>query len=178
MKRGGLGGVVGQPAAVAALRAHLARTGGQGSTLILGPEGTGRFLLARGAAAEILGDEALVEALTHPDLTVLTWDMGIDGVREALKGFSLRALLGPRRVLLVRDLDRFHEDVHHYLLKTLEEPPGGAAIFLVAEEAALLPPTVLSRCRFVRTVPLSDADTALVLARAGVPKEAALDAEG
>lgn len=179
--KGGLGGfdaVVGQPAAVAALRAHLARTGGQGSTLIFGPAGTGRFLLACCAAVGILGDEALVEAVTHPDLTVLTPDMGIDGVREVMAGLSRRPLMGPRQVLLVRDFDRFHEDVHHFLLKTLEEPPAGAAIFLVAEEPALLPATVLSRCRFVRTVPLLDADTALVLARAGAPREAAADAEG
>ncbi|MFI5402213.1 MAG: hypothetical protein ACHQ1G_04690, partial [Planctomycetota bacterium] len=174
----GFGGVVGQAAAVAALRAHLARTGGQGSTLLCGREGTGRFLLARCAAAEILGDAALVEAGTHPDLTVITPDMGIDGVREVMGGLSRRALLGPRQVLLVRDLDRFDESVHHFLLKTLEEPPAGAAILLVAEEPALLPPTVLSRCRFVRTVPLADADTALVLARVGAPREAAADAEG
>ncbi len=181
MKGGGLGGfdsVVGQPAAVTALRAHLERTGGQGSTLIFGPEGTGRFLLARCAAGSILGDEALVEAGTHPDLTTVVPGVGIDGVRDVLAGLSRRALLAPRQVLLVRDLDRFDEDVHHFLLKTLEEPPAGAAVFLVAEEPALLPATVLSRCRFVRTVPLSAADTALVLGRAGVPREAAADADG
>lgn len=181
MKQGGPGGfdaVVGQAAAVAALRAHLARTGGQGSTLISGPEGTGRFLLARGAAKEILGDAALVDAGTHPDLTVLTPDMGIDGVREVMGGLSRRPLMGPRQVLLIRDFDRFDESVHGFLLKTLEEPPAGAAIFLVAEEPALLPLTVLSRCRFVRTVPLPEADAAAVLARSGVPREAAADAEG
>ena len=67
--RGGAGGfeaVVGQEAAVAALRAILARTGGQGTTLIHGPEGVGRFLLAQCAATAILGDRALVEAGTHP----------------------------------------------------------------------------------------------------------------
>jgi hypothetical protein len=175
MTRGGLGGIVGQPAAVAAIRAILARTGGQGSTLIFGPEGTGRFLLALSAAKEILGDSPLVAALTHPDLTVVTPDLGIDGARAALEALSLRALMGPRQVLLIRDFDRFHEDVHHFLLKTLEEPPAGAAIFLVAEDPALLPETVVSRCRLVRTVPLSDADAARVL---GVPPEVAADAEG
>ncbi len=179
--RGGAGGfeaVVGQEAAVAALRAILARTGGQGTTLIHGPEGVGRFLLARCAAKAILGDAALVEAQTHPDLTVLTPDMGIDGAREALAVLSRRPLKGPRQVLLVRDFDRFHGDVHHFLLKTLEEPPAEAAVLLVAEAPALLPPTVISRCRLVRAAPLSDAQTAEVLARAGLPREAAADAEG
>jgi len=91
---------------------------------------------------------------------------------------SRRPLVGPRQVLLLRDFDRFHGDVHHFLLKTLEEPPAGAAIFVIAEEPTLLPATVLSRCRFVRAVPLSDAETAEVLARAGMPRDAAADAEG
>lgn len=180
--RGGTGdpfaAVVGQEAAVAALRAMLSRTGGQGTTLVFGPEGVGRFLLARCAATAILGDAALVEAGTHPDLTVLGPEQGIEGARDALAVLSRRPLTGPRQVLLVRDFDRFHEDVHHFLLKTLEEPPAGAAVFLVAEEPALLPPTVISRCRLVRAVPLSDAQAAEVLARAGVPTEAAADAEG
>ncbi|HEX5137412.1 MAG TPA: hypothetical protein VFY93_10590 [Planctomycetota bacterium] len=175
---GGFDAVKGQDAAVAALRAILFRTGGQGTTLIFGPEGVGRFLLARCAAASILGDAALVEAGTHPDLTVLTPDMGIDGARGALEVLVRRPLMGPRQVLLVRDFDRFHGDVHHFLLKTLEEPPAGAAVLLVAEEPALLPPTVISRCRLVRAAPLSDAATAQVLARAGLPAEAAADAEG
>jgi DNA polymerase III subunit delta' len=186
--RGGAGGfeaVVGQKAAVEALRAILERTGGQGTTLIHGPEGVGRFLLARCAAAAILGgDPALVEAGTHPDLAVLAPNeefdgaKGIDAARKALAVLSRRPLLGPRQVLIVRDLDRFHEDVHHFLLKTLEEPPAGAAVILVAEEPALLPPTVISRCRLVRAMPLSDAEAGAVLARAGVPREAAVDAEG
>jgi replication-associated recombination protein RarA len=174
--RGGFGGVVGQPAAVAALEAILARTGGQGATLIHGPEGTGRFLLAQCAAKAILGDTALVDAGTHPDLIVFSPDtMGIDEVRDSLSGLSWRPLLAPRQVLLIRDFDRFHGDVHHFLLKTLEEPPAGAAVFLVAEDPSLLPATVISRCRLVRTLPLSDADTARVL---GVRPEAAADAEG
>jgi DNA polymerase-3 subunit delta' len=179
--RGGAGGfdaVVGQEAAVAALRAILLRTGGEGTTLIHGPEGVGRFLLARSAAAAILGDGALVEAGTHPDLAVLTPDRGIEGARDTLAVLSRRPLLGPRQVLIVRDLERFHEDVHHFLLKTLEEPPARAAVLLVAEEPSLLPPTVISRCRLVRARPLTDPDTAEVLARVGLPRGAAADAEG
>jgi DNA polymerase-3 subunit delta' len=170
--------VVGQRGAVAALRAHVARTGGQGSTLIVGPEGVGRFLLARCAAAAILGDRARVVAGTHPDLLVLTPDMGIDGVRDAVALLGRRPLQGARQVLLVRDADRLSVEALNALLKTLEEPPGGAAIFLVAEEAAALPETVVSRSRIVRAVPLTEEETAEVLARHGLPRAAAADAEG
>jgi DNA polymerase-3 subunit delta' len=172
------GDVVGQRGAVAALRAQIERTGGQGSTLLVGPEGVGRFLLARCAAAAILGDPARVAAGTHPDLFVLSPDLGIDGVREAVAVLARRALRGPRQVLLVRDADRLSVEALNALLKTLEEPPGGAAIYLVAEDAAALPETVVSRCRIVRAVPLTEAETAEVVHRHGAPRAAAADAEG
>jgi replication-associated recombination protein RarA len=170
--------VVGQESAVAALRAQLARTGGQGATLIVGPPGVGRFLLAQCAATAILGDAARVEAGTHPDLFVLDPAMGIDGVRDAAMTLARRPLAGPRQVLLVRDADRLSIEALNALLKTLEEPPAGAAIFLVAEDAALLPETVVSRCRLVRALPLRERETAEVLARHGGPREGAADAEG
>ena len=170
--------VVGQDAAVAALEAHLARTGGAGSTLIVGEEGVGRYLLARCAARRILGDDALVEAGRHPDLALLDPTEGIDGVRATVTTLQRRPALADRQVLLVRDADRFGTEALNALLKTLEEPPGGAAIFLVASDPALLPETVVSRCRVVRARALTEAETARVLEGLDVPPELARDAAG
>jgi len=167
MNRQAFDGVVGQEPAVAALQAQLAATGGSGSTLIVGPDGVGRFLLARRAADLILGPAV------RSDLYVLDPEAGIDGVREATAQLARKPLEGPRSVLILRDLDRFSGAAHNALLKTLEEPPAGAAIFLVAQGVELLPETVVSRCRTVRARPLTDADCARV---AGV--EDARDAEG
>ena len=113
--------VVGQDGAVNALRAHLARTGGAGSTLILGPEGVGRYRLALATACEILGDAELVDSLNHPDLRVLEPGEGIDGVRSAVAGLQRRAARGPRQVLILRDADQLSDAAHNALLKTLEE---------------------------------------------------------
>ncbi|MHC4548161.1 MAG: hypothetical protein ACYTEZ_05225 [Planctomycetota bacterium] len=171
-------GVIGQDRAVATLRAHLGRTGGAGSTLVVGPEGVGRFLLAHRAARAILGAEALVDAMRHPDLNVLDAETGIDGVRAAAAALQRRPAQAPRQVLIVRDADRMSVEAHNALLKTLEEPPAGAAIFVVATDPALLPETVVSRCRLVRAGALTDEQTAEVLVGLGAPPAAARDAEG
>jgi len=174
--------VVGQDRAVAALERMLARTGGAGATLILGPDGVGRFLLALCAARAILGtDEAAaarVTSLQHADLHVLDPTEGIDGVRNAREVIARRPSEGPRPVLIVRDADRLSNEALNALLKTLEEPPAGAAVFLVAESLEALPETVVSRCRIVRARRLDPDATTAVLARHGQPPDAATCAEG
>ncbi len=174
--------VVGQQAAVAALSALLRRGGGAGTTLLWGPDGVGRFLLAHRTACAILGDSpasfARVEGFHHPDLHVVEPGDGIDGVRAAREAIARRAVEGPRPVLLLRDADRLHLDALNALLKTMEEPPSGAAVILVAESPELLPATVVSRCARVRARPLDRAAFAEVLRRNGRDPGDAADAEG
>jgi len=174
--------MVGQARVAAALEADLERTGGAGSLLILGPDGVGRFLLARAAATEILGGgsrvEIQVEAGTHPDFRLVEPGEGIEGVRAAIGSLQRRPVLGPRQVLLLRDVDRLSQEALNALLKTLEEPPAGAAVLLIARDVHLLPETVVSRCRVYRARPLDDAEVAEILSRAGVPRELARFAEG
>ena len=175
-------GVVGQDAAAAALARHLDVTRGAGGTLIVGPEGVGRFLLAHRAARAILGatpeSAARVESLQHADLLVLEPGDGIDGVRDAAELLVRRPVEGERTVLIVRDLERFSLPALNALLKTLEEPPAGAAIILIAEGTELLPETIVSRCRIVRTRALTRDETRKVLEARGAPPELAEDADG
>ena len=96
--------VLGQDAAVSALRTQLAHTGGAGATLIVGPEGVGRFLLAQCAADTIVGPAGA------RDLHVLLPEDGIDGVRGARAALSRRPSAAPRQVLLIRDADRLTTD--------------------------------------------------------------------
>jgi len=170
--------VLGQDEAVVALEAQLARTGGAGATLVVGPDGVGRFRLAAAAARAILGDAALVDAGNHPDFRVLDPEEGIDGVRDAAEALQRKPARGPRQVLVARDADRMTAPAHNAFLKTLEEPPAGAAVFFIAEDVSLLPETVVSRCRVVRARPLDDDATARVLERIGLPPDAARDAGG
>ncbi|MGQ0614354.1 MAG: AAA family ATPase [Planctomycetaceae bacterium] len=174
--------VVGQEAAVAALSSLLRRGGGEGATLLWGPKGVGRFLLAHRAACAILGDTpgslARAEGFHHADLHVVEPGEGIEGVRAAREAMSRRAVEGPRPVLLLRDADRLHIEALNALLKTLEEPPAGAAVILVVESPDSLPATVASRCARVRARLLDRASMAEVLRRNGCEPDAAADAEG
>ncbi len=190
--------IVGQDAARAALRRAIAQGGGAGSTLILGPEGIGRFKLALAAAREILDSGsshepatvsdgpstgsnragALVDGGRHPDLMILEPDEGIGGVRTAISLLQRKPALAPRQVLIVRDADRMARAAHDALLKTLEEPPAGAAVFVVAADETLLPDTVVSRCRRVRARALDVAETVAVLEKIGVPTVLARFAPG
>jgi len=174
--------VVGQAPAVAALRSHVGRTGGAGSTLLAGPEGTGRFLLALAAAQLILGTDGAaadrVASQQHPDLAVLHPEEGIDGARDVIVALAHRPAEGPRRVLILRDADLLSLDAQNALLKTLEEPPAGAAVFVVAEQPAALPETVVSRCRLVRVRPLAADAMRGLLPRLGLPVGLTEEAEG
>ncbi len=175
-------GVVGQRAAAAALERHIDATRGAGGTLIVGPEGVGRFLLAHRAARAVLGvtpeSAARVESLQHVDLHVLEPSQGIEGVRDAAELLVRCPVEGERTVLIVRDLERFSLPALNALLKTLEEPPAGAAIILVAEGTELLPETIVSRCRIVRARALTRDETQKVLETQGAPPELAQDADG
>ncbi|MEE8106211.1 MAG: hypothetical protein V3T86_11815 [Planctomycetota bacterium] len=175
-------GVLGQDPAVALLRRHLATGRGAGSTLLLGPDGVGRFLMAHRCAREILGRDAnaaaRVDTLQHADLHVLSPSEGIKGVRELTASLQRQPVEGERNVVILRDLESFSLPALNALLKTLEEPPGGTALFLIAENLDRLPETIVSRCRIVGLRRMDSARCADVLARAGVPIELAAESEG
>ena len=170
--------VVGHADAVRALLDDLARTGGAGSILVVGPEGVGRHHLALAAAAEVVGARDASALERHPDVHRLDPGTGIDGVRAAIEAMHRRPARAPRQVLVVRDADTMSNAALNAMLKLLEEPPGDAAILVVATDPALLPETVVSRCRVVRLKPLTEAETRRVLEGLGLPGDLAADAEG
>lgn len=175
--------VVGQPAAVAALSDILDRTAGSGSTLIVGPEGVGRFLLALRAARHLLArtpaDATRIDRRSHPDLLVFEkTESNLEDLHAMLGRLALLPAEADRQVLILRDADGYSRDAHNALLKTVEEAPAGAALFLIAEGIEWLPETLVSRCRIVRARALSDREVAVVLDRLGLDETGAADAEG
>ena len=175
--------VVGQKEAIAALKAMVRRSRGSGSTLIVGPEGVGRFLLACATARVVLAPDggaaaSRVASGQHADLILLDSETGIDGVRAVIESTALRPVEAERQVLILRDADRLSVEAQNALLKTLEEPPGGACVLVVAQGPEFLPETVVSRCRIVRARALTKPETKQVLTRIGVDPALAVDAEG
>ena len=149
------------------------------SWLITGPAGSGRSLIARAFAAQLLGAgedpdsvDRQVRALTHPDLTVLATErvlIPIDEVRELVETSYRSPIASSWRIIIIEDADRMAERTSNVLLKALEEPAARTIWILCAPSEADVIPTIRSRVRSVRigVPPISDI-AAMLVARDGV----------
>ena len=87
----------------------------------------------------------------------------IDEVRRLKMFFAMSAADGGRRVVILDAADEMNEAAANALLKMLEEPPRDAVILMVAHQPSRLLPTIRSRCRTLRCVPLGPEDMAQAL---------------
>ena len=181
---------VGQPAAVAAVRAMLA-TGMPHALLLAGPSGVGKSTLALDIAAALLcvaepGERPcrscracrMVEHGNHPDLhrlapsgagaAISIGGRAERGVRDLVGDLALLPVEGGVRVAIVESADRMSEDAQSAFLKTLEEPPARTTIVLCADDEERLLPTIRSRCARIRLGPMGIRDVEAVLVGQGV----------
>jgi len=149
------------------------------SWLITGPAGSGRSLVARAFAADLLGIGADEEAVdrqvrsgAHPDLTVLVTErvlITIDEVRDLVEASYRSPVNAPWRIIIIEDADRMVERTSNVLLKALEEPPPRTIWVLCAPSEADVIPTIRSRVRAVRLgVPPIEAIAGMLVERDGV----------
>lgn len=75
--------------------------------------------------------------------------IGIDDVRE-IQGRLQETGQLPRRVCIIRGIERMNDAAANALLKILEEPPEGRVFILTTEAQSALLPTVTSRSRVLR----------------------------
>lgn len=93
-------------------------------------------------------------------------DIPVDAAR-GLKGFfSMSAVDGGRRVVIVDAADELTVSAANALLKVLEEPPADTVMLLVCHAPSRLLPTIRSRCRTLRMAPLGPEDMARALTQA------------
>lgn len=130
--------------------------------LLLGPESTGKWLLAQYIAEHAVPGQ---------------WDRwrgdrpGVDDIRAMRKFLDTAPRSGIKLVTVNLDGAKSLA-VQHALLKELEEPPDYARFLLVASRSPLA--TVSSRCLIWRLGELTERQVAEVLARQGFsPKDAA-----
>jgi DNA polymerase-3 subunit delta' len=176
--------VVGQPAAVAELKAAVADVGAMTHAwLFTGPPGSGRSVAARAFAAALQcpdgGDGTChachtVLAGTHADLTVINPEglsIGVEEAREIVRVAARAPSQGRWQIIVVEDADRLTEGAANAVLKMIEEPPPRTVVMLCAP--SLHPDdvsvTIRSRCRVIALhTPTADAIAAVLVRRDGV----------
>jgi DNA polymerase-3 subunit delta' len=150
--------------------------------LITGPEGVGkatvayrfarRLLAGQGAGDSLALDPAdpvfrRVAAGSHADMKTIErvlnektkrmqTQIAVEKVREINGFMSLTPAEGGWRVVVVDGAEELSIGGANALLKILEEPPPRAVLLLVCSAPGRLLPTIRSRCRRLRLMPLAD----------------------
>jgi DNA polymerase III subunit delta' len=176
--------VVGQPAALAALRAAAPRP--VHAYLLVGPPGSGRRAAARAFAAALLCPEGgcgrcrhCTRALagSHPDLVLIERTgpaVGVDEARRLVVAAQRRPYETARQVIMVTDL-HLAARAAPALLKTIEEPPASTVFVLLADHVPPELATVASRCVEIRLSAVPEAVVARWLTSRGIPPERAAE---
>ena len=91
-----------------------------------------------------------------------------DTVRELNSFLSLSAADGGRRVVVIDVADEMNMQAANALLKMLEEPPVRTTFLMISHQPDRLLPTIRSRCRDLRLMPLGPDDMHAALTQAGI----------
>ncbi|MGY1705854.1 DNA polymerase III subunit delta' [Geodermatophilus sp. SYSU D00697] len=176
--------VIGQPAAVAELRAAVADPAAMTHAwLFTGPPGSGRSVAARAFAAALQcpdgGDGTCHDCRTalsgtHADVNVIVPDglsIGVAEARELVRVAGRAPSQGRWQMIIVEDADRMSEAAANAVLKMIEEPPPRTVVMLCAPSLHPddVPVTIRSRCRVVSLrTPSVDAIADVLVRRDGV----------
>ncbi|MEC9291162.1 MAG: DNA polymerase III subunit [Pseudomonadota bacterium] len=180
--------LIGHEAAQKTLRTMIESGKMPHAILLTGPEGVGKRLFAEhlarcllcgfaplGAPDLLEADDghpryAQIDAGAHPDF--FTLEPAEDSKTKTIKVDDTRALLQnvglsgeEARVIIVDAAEYMNVASANAILKNLEEPGTKTYWVLISHAPSKLLPTIISRCRTVRVSPLSDDDTAKVLAK-------------
>ena len=82
----------------------------------------------------------------------------VDEIRKLNSFFTLSAMDGGRRIVIVDSADDMNRNASNALLKILEEPPQNAYLFLISHNPAKLLPTIRSRCCEIQLEVLDQSD--------------------
>lgn len=71
-------------------------------------------------------------------------------IRELTTVFNESGYESNRKVVIIRDAEKMHQNAANALLKSIEEPEGEIYIFLLTKNENLILPTILSRTQVVK----------------------------
>ncbi len=92
----------------------------------------------------------------HKENNLSFYVIKVDQIRAAQDVLARHAVEGRARVLCIADADTMEEEAQNALLKTLEEPGEATFLLLETTRPEQLLPTVRSRVRRIRVLPLPD----------------------
>jgi DNA polymerase-3 subunit delta' len=170
--------LVGQAAAVTALKRAVDGQGMTHAWLFTGPPGSGRSnaAIAFSAALQCQTDGCgecntcrTVLAGSNPDVEIIRTDklsIGVDEVRELVRRSALTPMGSGWQILIVEDADRLTEHGWNALLKAIEEPGARTVWMLCAPAVDDVLTTIRSRCRLVTLTTPTTREVADFLIRA------------
>jgi DNA polymerase-3 subunit delta' len=181
--------VVGQPAAVAELRAAAENPAAMTHAwLFTGPPGSGRSVAARAFAAALQCPQHgcgtctschTVMAGTHSDVREIVPEglsISVRSMRTLVQQAARKPAMGRYQIMVITDADRLTENAANALLKFVEEPPEQTIFLLCApsdhpEDVRI---TIRSRCRAIALrIPAPDAIADVLVRRDGIDPEQA-----
>lgn len=145
--------------------------------LFSGPDGIGKSLFAKAAAASLLGKN------NSPDLHIYGPEgksglYAIDTIRELIGEEHEASFEGRGKVFILEDAERMQPASANALLKTLEEPTAETTFILLTSNEKEMLPTILSRCTILHFQPLHEEMIGDLLHAKGHPKRLAKLAHG
>lgn len=144
--------------------------------LFSGPEGVGKFTLAKLFALNLIqgvqleletekfDKDALLDLIeVHPEVVEKKGiskqrDISIEAIRDAKQSLSLFPYHGKYKVLIINDAHKMNVSAQNGLLKSLEEPNPTTIIILVTHEIDRILPTILSRAQVINFGLVTDDD--------------------
>ena len=107
-----------------------------------------------------------IDAMTHPDMVVVTPEKGeirVGEIRDVEVALSFKPFEGKRKVVIIDEADAMNQAAANAFLKTLEEPPDESLLILITAHPDMLPETIRSRCCRLNFVPLASEGCAKVI---------------
>jgi len=139
--------------------------------LFSGPQGVGKFLLAKEFSRQLLG----VTPENSPDFMVIEpkkneTSIKIDQIRKLKADMSIKPN-GRYKIYIIDGAEYMTDQAQNALLKTLEEPSTYGIIILITKNEQTLLQTIRSRCLEVKFAPLMIDDIEKILRDKGVEEE-------
>lgn len=169
----------GQERAIKLLQKEMATSSVSGTYLFTGPAGVGKSLTALTFAKALNCKEGKTDSCdrcsscrkidhqNHPDVRTITPEkdsIKIEQTRSLKREIIYKLYEGRKKVWIIEKADSLTLEAANSLLKILEEPPAETVLILISPAQGKLLPTILSRCRIIRFLPLSSKEIEEIIA--------------